>query len=268
VLEHHGGAGVACGGHDGGRVDHAVAQAEVRVVVVALAVVVVHVQVAQPRARVVQPVVQAAADAGVPDVEDEPEAAQVEVAGVREVAPAGARHVLDHDVDAVLVLPGGEGLERAVQLGDHGRVAGLDLRVPVGVHDVEVRPDPGARLQVPAVLLERLAPLGVVEVPDARVAERAVHRVPQSGGLCRREVPPAEQRVQAERADLGRRRELGDALERRREQELRVGARGDADVGGAKHGAQVCQRLAADAPAVAAAPAPLVDAPPRVEAAQ
>ncbi len=47
VLEHHGGAGGARGGHHGRRVDHAVAQPQVRVVVVALAVVVVHVQVAQ-----------------------------------------------------------------------------------------------------------------------------------------------------------------------------------------------------------------------------
>ena len=68
VLEHQRGSGSACRGHDGRGVDHALAQAEVRVFVVALSVVVVQVQVAQRSARVVQPLIQTAADAGVADV--------------------------------------------------------------------------------------------------------------------------------------------------------------------------------------------------------
>ena len=242
VLEHHRGAGGARGGHHGRRVDHAGAQPQVGVVLVALAVVVVHVQVAQGRARVVEPLVEAAADAGVADVEDEAEAAQVQVAGVREVRHPGARHVLHDDLHAELVLPDEQRLERAVERGDHGRVARLDLGAPVGVDHVEERPDLGARLQVPAVLGERLEPDRVVDVPDARVAERPVHRVGEAGLLGLGAVALAEQRVQPERADLGGGGEVRDDLQRGREHELGVGAGRDADVGGALHGAQVCQK--------------------------
>ena len=121
---------------------------------------------------------------------------------------------------------------------------GLILGAPVGVDHVEERPDLGARLQVPAVLGERLEPDRVVDVPDAGVAERPVHRVGEAGLLRLGAVALAEQRVQAERADLRGGGEVGDGLERRREHELGVGAGRDADVGGALHGAQVCQKRA------------------------
>ena len=243
------------------------------VVVVALAVVVVQVQVAQPRARVVEPVVEAAADAGVPDVEDEPEPVQVQVAGMGEVRVPGARHVLDHDVHAQLVLPRTQRLEGAVQLGDHGGVARAHVRAPVGVDHVEVRTDLGARLQMPAVLVERLEALGLVDVPDARVAERAVDGVPQARLEHLGPVPFAQQRVHAERADLGGRRELRDALERHGQQAVGVRAGGDADVGEVAHGGQVCQRRGPAACGLhggprAYGPGPLVLVQSRVEAAQ
>ena len=91
------------------------------------------------------------------------------------------------------------------------------------------------------MLRERLEPHGVVQVPDAGVAEGAVHRVGEAGPPRLGAVALAEQGVQAERADLGEGGEVGDVLQRDREHELGVGAGGDADVGGTHHGAQVCQ---------------------------
>ena len=132
MLQHHGGSGLARGGHDSCSVHDPLAEAQVRIVVVALAVVVVHVQVAQVCTRVVEPVIQAAADAGVPDVEDESEPMEVEVAGMGEVRAPGSRHVLDDDLHPQFVLPRAQRLEGAVQLGDHGGVARTNVRAPVG----------------------------------------------------------------------------------------------------------------------------------------
>ena len=178
--------------------------AQVRIVGVAFAVVVVHVQVAQRRPRVGQPLVEAAADAGVADVEDEAEAAQVEVAGMREVRHARRRACSrrrsrrrSSSCHSRSVLEG------AVERRDHGRVARRDRRAPVGVHHVDERPDLRARLEVPALLVERLEPHGLVEVPDAGVAEGPVDGVREARLPRRPPVALAEQRVQAERADLG-----------------------------------------------------------------
>ena len=91
----------------------------------------------------------------------------------------------------------------------------------------------------------------VGHVAEPRVAEGSMHGVRQAGGERCLAVTHAEQRVQAEGADLGRRAELGDALESRREQQLREGAGRDADVGWCCHTGQVLQmaaRMAAGQP--------------------
>src|SRR5450756_2396960 len=93
-LENDGGAGGARRGQHGRGVDHPGAHRQVRVAEVVQAGVAVQVDVPPLRGRGGEEGVEGAADGGVPDVEGEAEAAQVEVAGRREVRAAGARHVL------------------------------------------------------------------------------------------------------------------------------------------------------------------------------
>ncbi len=198
---------------------------------VTAAVVVVQVDVTQADVRLLEPLVEAAADVGVAHIQDETQTAEVEVARVREVRPPCARHVLDRDDDARLVLPGVERLEGALETLRDGGVARRDVGVPVGVHHVQVGADLGGRLQMATVLLEGLPSNPVVGIPDAGVAERTVHRVSQAGALRGDAVPLVEQTVASERADLRRRRQCGDGRERGGQRLIPVGAGGDRDVG-------------------------------------
>src|SRR5450759_3393789 len=96
-----------------------------------------------------------------------------------------------------------------------------------------------------AVFVEHLEPRRLGNVAEIRVAERSVHGARQPGLQRGPPVALAEQGVQAKGADLGGRCDGGDALERRGQEQLRVGAAGDTDVVGRVHGAQVWQTGAA-----------------------
>ena len=99
-LQDDGGATCARRTEHLARVDHAAAQRQVRVAGVRRAAVVVEVDVRELRVWLAQEVVKRPADGGVPRVEDEPELAEVQVAGRAEVRVAQPRQVLDDDAHA------------------------------------------------------------------------------------------------------------------------------------------------------------------------
>ena len=234
-LEGDGRAGGARRGQHRGDVDDAAAQRLVAVAVAAAAVV-VEVHVAQIGLRLRQPLGQRTRESGVARVEHEPQAAQVEVAGLCEVRVASDRHVLDRHLEAVGLLQAVQLVERAFQGGRHLGVPGPRPVVEVGVDDIEK----GAELlrcdrHVAAMQVERGAVLGARGRGELGVGEGAVYAERQPDGRHGERVARLEQRVPAVREDLGGGRQRGDAQQGVGERALGERARRDADVGVVQH---------------------------------
>ena len=123
-FQDDGGAAGARRAEHRARVDHAPAQRQVRVAGVRRAAVVVQVDVRELRVRLAQEVVQRPADRRVPGVEDEPEPAEVQVAGRAEVRVPEPGHVLDDDAHAELALVLLELGERPLQRVQHAGIRG------------------------------------------------------------------------------------------------------------------------------------------------
>ena len=186
--------------------------------------------------------VERAADRRVAGVEDQPELAEVEVAGRAEVRKADAGQVLDHDAHAELVLELLELGEGALQGVDDAGVAGDGAPLIVGVHDVGERPDLGGRLEVPAVKLHRVPPVAFAQAARLHVVVRSVHRQSQATLQRLAAIPCREQVVLVGRVDLRQRRASGDALQSGAQRETVPGVGGQTDVGREVHGESVLRR--------------------------